>query len=70
MTEVRKKPGTACAEVLFDGEIIGEVEFMNFPPIDQGAGPAWRWRVGDDWGNAETQEAAVDVVVERWLART
>lgn len=71
MTELRKKSGTACAEVVLDDTVIGEVEFMNFPPVDQGAGPAWRWRdASGRWGNADTQEAAVDVVVERWLAST
>jgi hypothetical protein len=71
MTELRKKPGTACAEVLLDGEVIGEVEFMNFPPVDHGAGPAWRWRDAKGaWGNAETQKAAVAVVVDHWEQRS
>ncbi len=69
-TELRKKPGSACAEVVLDGEVIGEVEFMNYPPIDAGAGPAWRWRdLAGEWGNADTQEAAVDALVERWSTR-
>lgn len=67
---LRKKPGTACAEVVVDGVVIGEVEFMNFPPVDQGSGAAWRWRDADGaWGDAVTQEAAVDVVVERWRTK-
>jgi hypothetical protein len=65
-TELRKKPGSACAEVWLDGVLIGEVEFMNFPPVDQGTSPAWRWRSLGEWGDAETQEAAIDVVIERW----
>ncbi len=69
-TELRKKPGSACAEVWFNGVLIGEVEFMNYPPVDHGVGDAWRWRdYAGEWGDAATQEAAVDVVLERWLAR-
>lgn len=67
--ELRKKPATACAEVWLDDQAIGEVEFMNYPPVAQGVGAAWRWRdAGGEWGNAETQEAAVAAVVERWQA--
>lgn len=67
--ELRKKTGSACAEVVLDGVVIGEIEFMNFPPVDQGGGDAWRWRVaGGAWGNAATQDAAVSVVVERFRA--
>jgi len=64
-TELRKKTGSACAEVVLDGVVIGEVEFMNFPPVDQGSGDAWRWRDAfGAWGNAATQDDAVAVVVE------
>jgi hypothetical protein len=67
--ELRKKAGSACAEVVLDGVVIGEIEFMNFPPVDQGGGDAWRWRdVGGAWGNAATQDAAVAVVVEHFQA--
>jgi hypothetical protein len=65
-TELRKKPGSACAEVWLDGVLVGEVEFMNFPPVDHGNGDAWRWRLNSgEWGDAATQEAAVAVVVAR-----
>jgi hypothetical protein len=69
--ELRKKPNSACADIVIDDTvIIGEVEFMNFPPVDQGAGDAWRWRDAyGGWGNAATQDDAVSVVVERYQAR-
>lgn len=67
--ELRKKSGSACAEVLLDDVVIGEVEFMNYPPVDAGGGPAWRWRdLKGEWGNADTQEAAVGILVERRIA--
>ncbi len=67
--ELRKKAGSACAEVVLDGAVIGEIEFMNYPPVDQGGGDAWRWRdAGGAWGNAATQDDAVRVVVERFRA--
>ena len=68
--ELRKKPNSVCAEVLLDGVVVGEVEFMNFPPVDHGSGDAWRWRDAfGAWGDAATQEAAVDVVVLHWQER-
>lgn len=65
-----KKPGTMCAEVVLDDVIVGEVEFMNYEPVSEGRGEAWRWRDHEGaWGNADTQEAAVDKVLERWWSR-
>lgn len=65
---LRKRPGTVCAEVIYDSVVIGEVEYMNFPPGSLGVGDAWRWRDCDGkWGNAATQEDAVAVVLDRYL---
>jgi hypothetical protein len=69
MTELRKKPGTMCAEVVIDGVVAGEVEFKNFEPVDRGGGPAWRWRDNhNNWGDAIDQDDAVRIVTERWNA--
>jgi len=70
MTELRKKPGTMCAEVVIDGVVTGEVEFKNFEPVNRGTGPAWRWRdARGGWGDAADQDDAVRIVEERWQGR-
>ncbi len=61
--ELRSKPGTMCAEIWADDQFLGEVEFMNYEPVAEGKGAAWRWRYKDDWGNANTQDEAVAIVL-------
>jgi len=61
--ELRSKPGTMCAEVWVDNQLLGEVEFMNYEPVSEGKGAAWRWRHKDEWGNADTQAEAIASVL-------
>lgn len=64
MHQLRKKPGTMCAEILVGELVVGEVEFKNY-----GVAEGWRWRdFKGDWGDAADQEAAIKEVLERYIA--